>query len=104
MEYTAEELANIKKRISENMASVAEQQRELDDTLAFIADLESESLRQMARSSSSSRKKRNLPEPKPVEEQKADMERKRARIERNLGLMWEKIHDLQEQERMLEGK
>ena len=104
MDYTAEELANIKKRISENMASLAEKQRELDDILAFIARLESASLRQLAESASGSRKKRHLAEPKSVLEQKEEYEQKRVAMEQNIGRMWEKIHDLQEQERMLDGR
>lgn len=37
-------------------------------------------------------------------EQKEEYEQKRVAMEQNIGRMWEKIHDLQEQERMLDGR
>jgi hypothetical protein len=56
----------------------------------------------MSRSASSARGRRKKAEAKTAEQEKESYERKRAQKEENLGHMWMKINDLQEQQRELE--
>lgn len=102
MDLTLDELQHIKKRISEIMADVAREQEELNEILAFIDTIEQADLSQMSGSASSARSRRRKAKVKSVEEEKAYYERRRAEKEENIGQMWMKISDLQEQESALE--
>lgn len=57
----------------------------------------------MSGSASSARNGRNKEKARYVAEVKEEYERWRAEKEANIGRMWEKIRDLQEQERKLEA-
>ncbi len=95
---------DLKKRISEAMKELDEEQRELDDILRFIDSIENAELEQMSGSASSARNRRNKDMAKSMIKEKEEYERKRADKEANIGRMWEKIYDLQEQERNLQAK
>ncbi len=95
---------DLKKRISEAMKELNEEQRELDDILRFIDSIENAELEQMSGSASSARNRRNKDMAKSMIKEKEEYERKRADKEANIGRMWEKIYDLQEQERNLQAK
>lgn len=55
----------------------------------------------MSQSASSARRRRKKAAAKSVEEEKKGYERKRAEKQDTLGRLWQKIHDLQEQEKQL---
>ncbi|KPA45722.1 hypothetical protein FLAG1_01448 [Fusarium langsethiae] len=101
MDPTAQELSDIRKRISETMAYVSKEQQELDEIIQFINRIEQFDLQQMSGSASSARGKRNKAQVKSVKEEKEDYECRRAKKQESLGLMWRKIHELQEREREL---
>jgi Asp-tRNA(Asn)/Glu-tRNA(Gln) amidotransferase C subunit len=100
MASTSEDL---KKRISEAMEELGKEQQELDDILGFIGRINDADLEQMSGSASSARNKRNKEKARSAAEVKEEHERRRAEKEANIGRMWEKIHDLQEQERKLKA-
>jgi len=104
MGFTFDELEKVKKRISEVMADVAREQRELDDILLFLSAIEQANLQQISGSASSARSRRNKVKAKSVEEEKKDYERRRAEKQESIGRLWMKIHDLQEQEKELKDK
>jgi hypothetical protein len=101
MDPTPQELSDIRKRISEIMVDVSKEQQELDEIIRFIDRIEQVDLQQMSGSASSARRRRYKAQAKSVEEEKKDYERRRAEKEESLGLMWRKIHELQEREKEL---
>ncbi|EXK77990.1 hypothetical protein FOQG_17319 [Fusarium oxysporum f. sp. raphani 54005] len=101
MDPTPENLSEIKKRISEIMADVAEEQQELDAIVLFIDNIEQQNQDQMSQSASSAKRRRKKAAAMSLEEEKKDYERRRAAKQDSLGRLWQKIHDLQEQEREL---
>lgn len=104
MAPTIDELEKIKKRISEVMIDMANEQQQLDAILRYLESVEQASLHQMSESASSARDRRKKPKTKSAEEEKESYERMRGQKEESLGRMWRKIHDLQVQQRELEGK
>lgn len=104
MDLGIEELENIKKRISEILTDVAKEQEELDDILKFIAAVEDISLQQMSGSASSARSRRSKAKAKSIEEEKKEYEERREQKQVKIRHMWEKIHELQLQERKLSTK
>ncbi|RMJ07399.1 hypothetical protein CDV36_013006 [Fusarium kuroshium] len=101
MDPTSENLNQIKKRISEIMADVAKEQEELDAIVLFIDRIERQNQDQMSQSASSAKRRRRKAAAKTVEEEREDYERRRAEKQDIIGRLWQKIHDLQEQEKQL---
>ncbi len=104
MDTASEELARIKARISQEMTALAEEQGELDAILRFIDGMGQANLGQVSSSPSSARSRRRKAGSKSAEEESAGYEGKRAKKEENIGRLWEKIHDLQDKEKELEGR
>lgn len=59
MDLTRDELGKVKKRISEIMADVMKEQKELDGILFYIDSLSRDDMQQIPRSASSAKGKRN---------------------------------------------
>ncbi|KAG8415538.1 hypothetical protein J3458_009379 [Metarhizium acridum] len=85
------------------MATVAQEQKEFEDILEYINSIEQANLSQMVGSASSarSRRKKSKTMPKPADEELEKYQRRRAGKEESIGLMWQKIHELQQEEKRL---
>lgn len=70
--------------------------------MEFLSKIEDSVMEQMSDSASSVRGRRNMPEPKNVGQLKAEFEDKLAAANEEIGRLWEKIYDLQNQEREME--
>ncbi|CAK7236619.1 hypothetical protein SCUCBS95973_009668 [Sporothrix curviconia] len=106
MDRTQKELADIKKRISETMTIIDQEKRALDEIISILQSLSGAVYDQIMASSSTSKEKRDIA---PIEINTRDEELQRPEDMRNakqdaIGRMWEKLHDLQQEERDLEGK
>lgn len=102
MDFTLQELDMVKKRLSETMAALSEEEKELDDIIAYINSIDKDDLERLADSASSAKARRGkITKIKSAKEETEEYERRRAEKEANIGNMWVKIHNLQEQEREL---
>lgn len=92
MDLTRDELGKVKKRISEIMADIMKEQKELDGILFYVDSLSRDDMQQMSRSASSAKGKRNKTGVRPVEEEKQAYEERRAEKQETVGRLWMKIH------------
>ncbi|KYK57371.1 hypothetical protein DCS_04380 [Drechmeria coniospora] len=98
MSMTNNQLATLKKRISEIMAAVDEERRELNQILAFLRNIPKESRQQLSNSAAGSKRARADMSGQTIDESGDYYERRRMEKEQAIGRMWEKIHDLQVEE------
>ena len=106
MDHTAKELDEIKKRITETMTIIDKEKIELEGVLALLQNLSNDTYDLITSSASNSRSKRdkNPGGVKTRDEEMQELEAVRNAKQDAIGRMWEKLHDLQQEERDLEGK
>ncbi|KAG8424790.1 hypothetical protein J3458_001554 [Metarhizium acridum] len=96
-----DQLSVVRKRISETMAAVEEEQRELINILAFLSTISKEARQQMSESASGSQGARRRKTGLTIDQSGDYYQRRVVEKEQAIGRMWEKIHDLQVEERQL---
>lgn len=99
MNLKPEQLKEYKKILSETIAEVAEKQQDLINLLSFLSTIKGEHQLQLTRSTNSARKRRGKMKIQSMNQKQYDYENEQLNAEQALGLMWYKIHDLQEMER-----
>ena len=102
MDFTPGELEEVKKRMSEIMQDIMQEQKELEKILEFIESLSRDDMQRISESTSSTRRNRNIADIRSAEEEKQSYEEMRVAKEQSLGNLWMKIHELQVKERELE--
>ncbi|ODA79269.1 hypothetical protein RJ55_04862 [Drechmeria coniospora] len=87
---TNNQLATLKKRISETMAAVDEERRELNQILAFLRNIPKESRQQLSNSAAGSKRARADMSGQTIDESGDYYERRRMEKEQAIGRMWER--------------
>ncbi len=106
MNPSQQELSDLKKRISEIMTTIDKEKTDLEFILGLITSLSNEDYDRITTSASSSLKKRDKDpsDNKTREEKITEMEKLRNDKQDLITGLWNKLHDLQQQDRDLEGK
>ncbi|KAF5018488.1 hypothetical protein F66182_9523, partial [Fusarium sp. NRRL 66182] len=99
---TAQTREDIKSRLSDVMRIIAAKQQESGALLDRITLLEADLRNSISDSASSARRRRGLPDPLPIERQLQQLQQERIEKDAEIGQLWTKIHDLQQEERSLE--
>lgn len=96
MDLSTEELGELKKRISEIMATIDEEKRQCEDILEKISSLKDDEYSQLVSSASDSRRRRGegTSSTQTQKEKMEEMEAERNTRQDSIGRLWDKLHDL----------